>query len=183
MPWRLRPSIKADSLARFALLEGALALTVKDVRARALQIIKAHKAQRCLIVFDYLQRAAHNSGYDQLRHNVSKLTGELRELSSRLKSPVLALASQNRAAGDYGTKNSKSGGGSASLDSLKESGDLEYSADVVLFLTKDQDRKANEPLRAVKLTVAKNRFGALGSVSLMFRADHGVLSEVECRYE
>ena len=43
-----------------------------------------------------------------------------------LHSPVLALASQNRSAGITALASS------AALDSLKESGDLEYAADVVL---------------------------------------------------
>ena len=59
------------------------------------------------------------------------------ELALGLHSPVLALASQNRSAGNYGN-----GKGSAALDSLKESGDLEYAADVVLFLTEAQERMA-----------------------------------------
>src|SRR2546428_13979942 len=52
------------------------------------------------------------------------LGGLLRELALGLHSPVLALGSQNRSAGNYGN-----GKGSAALDSLKESGDLEYAAD------------------------------------------------------
>ena len=49
---------------------------------------------------------------------VDMLGGLLRELALGLHSPVLALASQNRSAGNYGN-----GKGSAALDSLKESGD------------------------------------------------------------
>ena len=44
------------------------------------------------------------------------LGGLLRELALGLHSPVLALASQNRSAGNYGN-----GKGTAALDSLKES--------------------------------------------------------------
>ena len=99
-------------------------------------------------------------------------SGLLRELALGLHSPVLALASQNRSAGNYGN-----GKGSAALDSLKESGDLEYAADVVLFLTEAQERCATPPARAVELTVAKNRQGDTGKLSLIFRPDLGTMRE------
>ena len=99
------------------------------------------------------------------------LGGLLRELALGLHSPVLALASQNRSAGNYGT-----GKGSAALDSLKESGDLEYAADVVVFLT-GAGRLATPPARAVELTVAKNRHGDTGKVGLIFRPDLGTMRE------
>jgi len=100
-------------------------------------------------------------------------SAELRELSSRLRSPVVALASQNRAEGDYDGRK-----GSASLSSLKESGDLEYGADVVLFLTPAKERHAVAPARAVDLTIGKNRNGDTGRVELIFRPDIATLREV-----
>ena len=105
-------------------------------------------------------------GNFSVRERVEMLGGLLRELALGLYSPVLALASQNRSAGNYGT-----GKGSAALDSLKESGDLEYAANVVLFLTEAQERCATPPARAVELTVAKNRHGDMGKVGLIFRPD------------
>jgi len=155
-----------------AIMDGTSRLTVPEVRAKALQAMNRHRSERCLVIFDYLQRAAHAQGFDGLRFNVSALAGELRDLANRLRSPVLALSSQSRAGGNYG-----SGGGSANLDSLKESGDLEYSADAVMFLKASTDRTAVAPARAVDLVLAKNRFGDVGAVPLVFRADVGQLRE------
>lgn len=159
-------------LARLAVLEGSSRLTMAQVRARALQVLNRHKVRQCLVVFDYLQRASHGQGYDLLRHNVSALAGELRDLANRLEGPVLAISSQNRSSGNYGA-----GGGSASLDSLKESGDLEYSADAVLFLRPSEKRQANPPARAVDLVLAKNRFGDTGALPLIFRPEVGIMRE------
>lgn len=155
-----------------AIIEGTCRLTVAEVRAKALQAMNRHRSERCLVIVDYLQRAAHGQGFDGLRFNVSALAGELRDLANRLRSPVLALSSQSRAGGNYG-----SGGGSANLDSLKESGDLEYSADAVMFLKATTERAVVAPARAVDLVLAKNRFGDVGSVPLVFRADVGQLRE------
>jgi replicative DNA helicase len=53
--------------------------------------------------------------------------------------------------------------------SLKESSDLRYAADVVLFLTEAQEHMATPPARAVEQTVAKNRYGDAEKVGLLFR--------------
>ena len=52
------------------------------------------------------------------------------------------------------------------LNSLKESGDLGYAADVVCFLTKAQEHCATPLVRAVELTVAKDRHVDTGKVGL-----------------
>lgn len=154
--------------SRIQLLEGDGRLRIAAVES-AMQDFAGK--QPGLIVFDYLQRAAHSLGYEQLRQNVSLLTGELRELSMRLDCPLLAISSQNRAAGDYGR------GGTGALDSLKESGDLEYGADTVSLLYSPNDAAASPPARELELKVAKNRFGETGAFRLIFRPDIGVFRE------
>jgi replicative DNA helicase len=159
---------------RLAVVEGSSQLTVAQVRAQARRAMRQHQAERCLVIVDYLQLWAKVAedlrGNFSVRERVDMLGGLLRELALGLHSPVLALASQNRSAGNYGN-----GKGSAALDSLKESGDLEYAADVVLFLTEAQERLATPPARAVELTVAKNRHGDTGKVGLIFRPDLGTM--------
>jgi replicative DNA helicase len=161
---------------RLAVVEGSSQLTAAQVRAQARRAMRQHQAERCLVVVDYLQLWAKVAedlrGNFSVRERVDMLGGLLRELALSLHSPVLALASQNRSAGNYGN-----GKGSAALDSLKESGDLEYAADVVLFLTETQERMATPPARAVDLTVAKNRHGDTGKVGLIFRPDLGTMRE------
>jgi replicative DNA helicase len=161
---------------RLAVVEGSSQLTVAQVRAQARRAMRQHQGERCLVVVDYLQLWAKVAedlrGNFSVRERVDMLGGLLRELALGLRSPVLALASQNRSAGNYGT-----GKGSAALDSLKESGDLEYAADVVLFLTDAQEHLATPPARAVELTVAKNRHSETGKVGLIFRPDLGTMRE------
>jgi len=175
---KLRHAAEAwESVAqRLAVVEGGSQLTVAHVRAQARRAIRQHQAERCLVVVDYLQLWAKVAedlrGNFSIRERVDMLGGLLRELALGLRSPVLTLASQNRSAGNYGT-----GKGSAALDSLKESGDLEYAADVVLFLTEAQEHIATPPARAVELTVAKNRHGDTGKVGLIFRPDLGMMRE------
>lgn len=164
---KLRPVLE-----RMVIVEGNGNLSVAQIQGRVRQAQSESGRGEVFVVVDYLQRAAHQKGYDQLRHSVSSLAGELREMANRTGGAVLAISSQNRSGGDYGK-----GVGAANLDSLKESGDLEYSADTAMFLTSDGEGKATAPARAMKLVVLKNRFGATGAVSLIFRPDLGIYRE------
>jgi replicative DNA helicase len=175
---RLRAAAQAwqPVAARLALVEGSSRLTVAQVRAQALRAMQHHGTTQCLVLIDYLQLwakvAAELREGLAVRERVELLGSALRELAARLHSPVLALSSQNRAQGHYGN-----GKGVAALDSLKESGDLEYMADVVLFLTEAPERQARPPARAVDLTLAKNRHGDIGKLALIFRPELGTLRE------
>jgi replicative DNA helicase len=155
---------------RVAFIEGMSQLSVAHLRARALDVINRHNSKKCLIVVDYLQLWAKLGmayrGLESTRSRVEALTAELRELAMYLNSPVLAIAAQNREQGDYGD-----GNGRASLDSIKESGDIEYACDVAMFLVGSTNEVSEPNTRSLRLIVKKNRDGDTGSVHLTFRPD------------
>jgi replicative DNA helicase len=161
-----------EKARRLAFIEGRSDLSTGQIRGKARRLLARYGADRCLVVVDYLQLYAKASSdlsdSEGLRERVEQMGQRLRELSMRLRSPVLAISSQSRSAG-------YSGGGSADLDTLKESGDLEYGADVVAILTEPDDRQATDPAAPVDLTVAKNRNGETGRVELIFRPDRGTM--------
>ena len=167
----LRPA-----LARLALLEGTPALGVGAMR-QAIQDAARRHGGRVLVVLDYLQVAGRGRG-QELRQAIDDLLLDLRGLANQLEMPVLALASQNRAAGQYGN-----GGGSAALDSLKETGGAEYTCDTALFLKPAEKRQAASGCKALDLVISKNRHGPCGqAIPLVFRPDHGIFREEEpCR--
>lgn len=156
---------------RLAFLEGNQRTTTAYIQGHARQAMARHGAGRCLVVVDYLQRMAHasGSGYGTLRENVSALTLGLRELATRLDSPVLAISSLSRGINNYVKP---------TLESLKESGDLEFTADVVLLLGAREDAVGNRGARPVDLLVAKNRYGeADRKVGLIFKPALGDFRE------
>jgi len=154
-------------LRRLYLVEGTSRITTAQVRGQLLRAMAWHEAPIALLVVDYLQRwAAARRDFSEFRHVVSALVSDLREMALRLGVPVLAIASQNRV-----------GQGTAFLTSLKESGDLEYSADTCMFLVKADARPATPPARGVDLRVEKNRYGDVGLVRLIFRPDIATFRE------
>ncbi len=164
----LRPA-----LARLALLEGTPALGVGMMR-QAIQEAARRHGGRVLVVLDYLQVAGRGRGLE-LRQAIDDLLLDLRGIANGLNVPVLALASQNRAAGGYGA-----GGGSAALDSVKETGGAEYTADTALFLKPAEKPQTVSGCKALDLVISKNRHGPSGqSIPLIFRPDHGTFREAD----
>lgn len=126
-----------------------------------------------VLIIDYLQllqpeeNMASRTERSIVDHNIS----ELWKTAHELKIPVIVISSTNRASytGDIG------------LDSFKESGGIEFSADVVLGLqykgagAKDFDlyeaRKAET--RKIELKVLKNRYGSVGTIGYDFHAKYG----------
>jgi replicative DNA helicase len=162
---------------RIAFLEGTSSLTLDTLRAEAERIRTQHGATLCLIVVDYLQRmAVHQQPFGTVADNVSALSLGMRELASRLQSPILAISSLSRS-GSYDMP---------TLQGLQGSEDLEFAADVVLLLGIRQEvslsskalAKASVGSRLLDLTVAKNRYGEAGRrISLLFRPSIGDFEE------
>lgn len=168
-PEQLRSAYKLykEELNKLHFIDGSSRLTASTLKAKALQLMNRHKAPNCLIIVDYLQRwASCNKQFNDFRHVVSGLVSDLRDLALRLDSPILVISSQNR-----------SGQGSASLVSLKESGDLEYSADSAIFLTTPTQRTAFPPNRPVDIKIEKNRYGDKGVIEMIFKPHMGSFKE------
>ena len=172
-----------DTFAGFAgrmqVLEGDRLTTVDKIRLAALQLRQKTQAGRLLIVVDYLQILPVEKDFGDLRQKVNFVTSELRRIGRDLDAPVLAIASINRAA-----YNSTKG----TLDAFKESGDVEFSADVALMLVKEDDKSKNgeenylgvmRPYRTVYLDVIKNRNGELSRVELRFFPEVSRFREVD----
>ncbi len=160
---------------RLAFLEGTSRMTLDILRREAEHVMDIHGGP-CLLVVDYLQRMAVHQQHGSMGDNVSALSLGLRELASKLDSPILAISSLSRV-GSYDTP---------TLQGLQGSEDLEFAADVVLLLGIRQDvslsskaiAKATIGSRLLDLVVAKNRYGeAMRKISLMFRPTVGDFEE------
>lgn len=113
-----------------------------------------------IVVVDYLQILAPYNDRSTDKQNTDKAVLELKRLSRDYKTPVIAISSFNR-------MNYKE---AVTMEAFKESGAIEYSADVLIGLQlagaggKDFDatkEKAKNP-REVELVILKNRNGRTG---------------------
>ena len=126
----------------------------------------AAEAPLALVVVDYLQLVRAPEGIKERRHQVEHVSQGLKTLALQYGVPVLCLSSLSRPSGDDKEK-------PPTLASLRESGELEHDADVILLL----HRKYHE--QATTCYVAKNRDGRLGDVALVFRHEYVSFKEAE----
>jgi len=150
--------------------------TVEAIRAAALMAQRKAGGKRVLLVLDYLQIIpAGNEASESLRERIDTNLSELRRLSRDLKSPVLVISSENRDA--------YKGNPKPSLAALKESGGIEYSADVVICLWWDKKesetltRDLPEKTDRIEAYVLKNRNGELHKVKLNFTKAWALFSD------
>lgn len=113
-----------------------------------------------LVVIDYLQLIRAPRDVKERRLQVEAVSSGLKTLATHYHLPVLCLSSLTRPPGQDEDRR-------PTLAMLRESGELEHDADIVLFL-----HRTNKVTRDTELIVEKNREGALGTVHLAFTPQH-----------
>lgn len=113
-----------------------------------------------LLIVDYLQ-LVHSPGQNRVQE-VGAVSRALKALAGELACPVLALAQLNRAVESRPDHRPQ-------LSDLRDSGDIEADADVVVFIARE-DRYDRDSARKgiADLIVAKQRNGPTGVCSLLF---------------
>lgn len=110
-----------------------------------------------VLFLDYLQLVAPARTGMTEKQTADAAVAILKQLARRYDMPVVAASSLNREA--Y-----RPGSAEPGMSAFKESGSVEYSADLLLVLKyrTDADRENKTAPRHLALTILKNRFGATG---------------------
>ena len=148
-------------------IDEAPAVTVAHVRMRARRVKRKHGLS--LIVMDYLQLM---SGKGENRtQEIGSISRGLKALAKELEVPVIAVAQINRAVEQRPDKRPM-------LSDLRESGDIEADADVVMMVYRDDYyTKPAEESGLAEIIVRKNRNGRTGTCHMRFDAEHARFSE------
>ena len=154
----------ARSLKHLYLVQGSVETTIAEVKGRVRAILNNSEVKGLILVVDYLQIwAGKASGGNELRAANTQLLGGIRDISIEYKIPALVISSQNR-----------NGYESSGFASLKESGDIEYSADTIMFMVEIPDLVAKENgSRVIKFDLRKNRYGDRGEFQMEFCPQYG----------
>jgi len=150
-----------------------MTLALLAARARAL---RRRQPDLALIVVDHLQIMRPPLTQQGATRNdiVGGFSRGLKELAKELDLPVLALCQLSRASERRGEKDHR-----PQLSDLRDSGNIEQDADVVMFIHREAVRLAASPkpedqaeadrlARHAELIIAKNRHGRIGVVSLAY---------------
>ncbi len=112
-----------------------------------------------LLIVDYLQLIRAPRQIRDRRLQVEAVSQSLKTLAMQCQLPVLCLSSLSRPEKGAGERK-------PTLADLRESGELEHDADVVLFLHRGFQEEETT------LIVAKNRDGRVGETTLRFRPEY-----------
>lgn len=156
-----------STISTLRFVTGASSTTTATMKAKVNMMKAATGAPSALVIVDYLQKwASLRRDFSDYRHVVGALLAELRDLALTTNSAVLAISSQNRSGYE------ENGKGGARLGSLKESGDLEYGGDTIMFLVNGDSSRPTTPGKEEKevvLHLMKNREGDWGKkINLTF---------------
>jgi replicative DNA helicase len=161
---RIAPAMNSLSEASIYIDDTASISTMElRTKARRLQA----EAGLDLIIVDYLQlmQSSIQSRDANRVQEVSEISRGLKALAKELAVPVIALSQLSRQPEMRESKEPR-------LSDLRESGELEQSADLVLMLWREKERGADDQDtdgEVIKLKLAKHRNGPTGEVDLWFR--------------
>ena len=153
--------------------------TVQRMKAKAARL-KSQTGHLDLVIIDQLNHVKPPAGserYGQRRVETGLITRELKAMADTLDVPVMVLHQLSR-------ENEKRDDKRPRLSDLKESGDVEQDADVVIFPHRDSyygkstDDAEN---RKAEMIVAKQRNGPTGCAECEFIGERGVWQDKEER--
>ncbi|HZE05995.1 MAG TPA: replicative DNA helicase [Solirubrobacteraceae bacterium] len=140
---------------------------VLEVRAKSRRLHHQLEAGLALIIVDYLQLMRHEGRVESRVEQVGQISRGLKGLARELNVPVIALSQLSRAVEQRG------GEKRPILSDLRESGQIEQDADLVMFIYREEyyDKESERPGEA-DIIIAKHRNGPVGEVVLTFQKEY-----------
>jgi replicative DNA helicase len=173
---RLRLAGETLSQARIYIDESA-ALTVMEMKAKCRRLkLEGHLD---IVFVDYMQLMRTGGRFENRNQEMSFISRSLKELAKELQIPVVGISQLSRAP-EKMRKEPK-----PVLSDLRESGAIEQDADVVIFIYRpDYYHPDDEAIRGIaEISVAKQRNGPLGIVSLVFLREYARFVNMDFTYQ
>ncbi len=129
-----------------------------------------------LVIIDYLQLMANDKEKERRsstrQTDVSDISRMLKIMSMELECPVIALSQMSRGIEGRDDKEPR-------LSDLRESGAIEQDADMVMFLSREDDSEKTKERSNIILDIAKHRNGELKKIRYVFEGAHVRFTEAD----
>jgi replicative DNA helicase len=141
---------------------------VLEVRAKSRRLHHQVQGGLGLIIVDYLQLMRHEGRVESRVEQVGQISRGLKGLARELDVPVIAISQLSRAVEQRG------GEKKPILSDLRESGQIEQDADLVMFIYREEYYTKEESDRPgeADIIIAKHRNGPIGDVILTFQKEY-----------
>jgi len=157
-------------------IDDSASMSSTEIRAKARRL-KLEKGLG-LIIVDYLQLMRGNKSRVENRvQEISEIARSLKVMARELECPVVALSQLSRAVEQRPDRIPR-------LSDLRESGEIEQTADLVMFIHRDDYyNPQSERGNIAEIIIAKQRNGPVGQLELVFRKEIAKFASKESRYE
>lgn len=156
-------------------IDDSATLTAMEIRAKCRRL-KLEKGLG-MVMIDYLQLMSGRGRVENRVQEISEIARSLKTLARELDVPVIALSQLSRAVEQRTDRMPR-------LSDLRESGEIEQTADLVMFIHRDDYyNPQSERGNIAEIIIAKQRNGPIGTVELVFRKDIAKFCNKESRYE
>ncbi len=152
-------------------IDDTASITVSEIRAKCRRLKQTKDLQ--LIVIDYLQLMQSSGRSDSRQEEIAEISRSLKVLAKELNIPVIALSQLSRASETRSDKRPM-------LSDLRESGQIEQDADLIMFLYRDDYyNKDTDEKNLAECIIAKHRSGEPGTFKLGWKGEYTKFSNVE----
>ncbi|KAF0135301.1 MAG: replicative DNA helicase [Candidatus Saganbacteria bacterium] len=156
-------------------IDDSASITSMEIRAKCRRM-KLEKGIGAVFI-DYLQLMSSKGRIENRVQEISEIARSLKTMARELEIPVIALSQLSRAVEQRTDRIPR-------LSDLRESGEIEQTADVVMFIHReDYYNPQSEKGNVAEIIIAKQRNGPVGMVELVFRKDLVKFCSKETRYE
>ena len=139
----------------------ASSLTPSKIRSELRRIASKYDGQLGLVVLDYVQKLGNREASNRAQV-IGAISGQLKDIAKEFSIPFVVLAQINRGTETRSDKRPV-------LADIKDSGDLEQDADLVMLLYRDGYYNSNSSeSNVMEIDIAKNRNGATGVCKVLF---------------
>jgi len=147
-------------------------VTISDIRSKCRKLSSQDGLD--LVVIDYLQLIKPEDSSKSTNDQVGEISRGLKLLARELKIPVIALSQLSRNV-------ERREGNKPQMSDLRDSGNIEQDADIVMFLYREEYYKkgASERAGEADLIVAKNRSGSTGELKYRFQAEYSKFTDID----
>ena len=154
-------------------IDDSATISVIEMRAKARKLKAEHGLG--LIVVDYLQMIQSYKRTENRTQEISEIARSLKSLAKELDIPLIAISQLSRAVEATGTRRPL-------LSHLRESGELEQVADLVVFIYReDYYNPETEKKNIAEIIIAKHRNGPIGLIEMFFHKEHSKFANLERR--
>lgn len=131
-------------------------ITPHDILAKSRRLSSRAKGLD-LIIVDYLQLMMSKNSRDSRQEAISEMSRMMKIIAKELDCPVIVLSQMSRGIENRPDKSPK-------LSDLRESGAIEQDADIVMFLSREDEQQKHAKQYSILLEIAKHRNGDLARI-------------------